>query len=487
MQNYYDILGLPLDATPEEIRDAYFSAARKYHPDVNPLVTSTEEFLRIQKAYEILSDPDKRAKYDGENGFIYNANDVLFEVKTSRTIIPQLDEPQLFYIFFELSCSNSVRKNESPSCHICLTLDHSTSMDGERMAMVKNSAIHLVEQMKPNDYLSIVSFSDRPELILPPGLIKDKNYVIGLIQSIQVGGSTEIFQGLRAGVDTLMTISDQTPSKVLVLLTDGHTYGDEEKSIELIRFAAEQGISFNAIGIGSEWNDRFLDNLSSISGGSTLFVTHPQQLVDFFDLRIQTIHNLYARNVQLVFEKDPTISISYAFRLSPNPGSLELSSPIMLGDMFFDQSLSVIFECLIHPLPANKLESRLIDGKIWMQHNSESITNRRIKVNIRCPIRPLITRETAPKEIVDAMAKLTLYRLQEKARQEVEGGELGQAKRHFHHLATHLLAQGKRELARTVLMEAEYLQENEHFSAEGEKRIKYGTRSLLGLPEPNER
>jgi len=82
------------------------------------------------------------------------------------------------------------------------------------------------------------------------------------------------------------------------------------------------------------------------------------------------------------------------------------------------------------------------------------------------------------------MSKLTLYRIQEKARQEVECGELQHAKRHLHHLATSCLAQGNRDLARAILMETEFIQENRHFSQEGDKRIKYGTRNLLLLPEP---
>src|ERR1700693_6470770 len=64
-QNYYEVLGLPRTATEEEIRKEYRNLARKYHPDVNPGNKSAEEkFKEINEAYEVLSDADKRRRYD---------------------------------------------------------------------------------------------------------------------------------------------------------------------------------------------------------------------------------------------------------------------------------------------------------------------------------------------------------------------------------------------------------------------------------------
>ena len=64
MVNYYSVLGISRDATKEDIKKAYHKCALKYHPDKNKQDNAEEMFKKVVEAYEVLSDPYKKQRYD---------------------------------------------------------------------------------------------------------------------------------------------------------------------------------------------------------------------------------------------------------------------------------------------------------------------------------------------------------------------------------------------------------------------------------------
>jgi Ca-activated chloride channel family protein len=128
----------------------------------------------------------------------------------------------------------------------------------------------------------------------------------------------------------------------------------------------------------------------------------------------------------------------------------------------------------------------ILNGKIRMEIPSNPVPAARIELDVQYPWNTYQATSRPPQPILQAMSKLSLYRLQEQAKLDLASGDTRKATLHLEYLATHLLSQGNRELATSVLLEADYIKRNHMYSKAGEKGIKYGTRSLFLLPSPEE-
>jgi Ca-activated chloride channel family protein len=479
-QDYYSLLGLLRNATAEEIRQSYFGAARRFHPDKNIAPGETEIFLGFQEAYEVLSNPKKRAEYDltlpPEKPPEFPLDHRLV---FSRPSLIHMEEPQLVYIILEVSPPESLQTPPAPSMNLCLVLDRSTSMQGGNMDVVKTTAIQIMRKIKSQDIFSVVAFSDRAETVIPASRNTDLSKLEARIQMLQPSGGTEIFSGLEMGYNEIIRNVDYARVNHIILITDGRTYGDEDKCLDLAHRAAEKGIGISGLGIGSEWNDNFLDALASSTGGSSMYVSRPQDIQKALMEKFTSLGMAYAEETRLEFTIPEGIELHYAFRLQPELGVLSFGSPMLLGPVLYATSLRLLMEFVVHPESVQHKTITLLDGKILVTLTDELFPTKPIPVRMTRLVTDELETVIPSSEIVDALSRLKLYRLQEQARLEVTAGEYDQASEHLHRLATHLLAQGERGLARTALLEAEHILHDKSFSQQGRKEIKYGTRALL--------
>jgi len=478
--DHYTILGVFRDASQDEIKRAYFEAAQKLHPDKNVAAGETELFLEIQQSYEILSNPKRRSLYDATLAPLIEENSVVkHDIFFSRTNLVKVSEPQLIYVLLDVSPRDQKESLPAPPLNICLVLDRSTSMQGEKMDMVKATAIQLLRSLRPVDVFSLVTFSDRAEVIVPAGLNVDNRKHEGRIQMIQASGATEIFNGLQAGITEIRRSLDPSRVNHIILLTDGQTYGDELACLQLAEEAAAQNIGITGMGIGHEWNDIFLDAIASKTGGSSAYIAKPKDIQRLLVEKFNALVSTYADEVLLEFKEQEDVKINYVFRLQPEGGSVEIESPMHLGPILRDAPLHILFEILVGPGALKQDVISLLNGSLKISITARSAPVPPIRLNLTREIESNPSPEPPPTRILSALSRLTLYRMQERARVAADAGQYSTAARHLQNLATHLLSQGESSLAKTALFEADNLEKMHAWSASGNKDIKYSTRALL--------
>lgn len=480
MPDYYALLGIFRDATQEEIKRAYFEAAQRLHPDKNEAPGETEIFLDVQQAYDTLSNSEKRTKYDKTlSPEEKTSSPILQRVFYSRESLVRLGETQLIYALLEWKARKNDDEVVSPPLNICLVLDNSTSMKGQNIEMVKAAAIHLIRSLRPQDILSVVTFSDRAEILIPASLQIEPRKMEIKIRMLTPSGGTEILQGLQAGLSEVRRNLSLERVNHIVLLTDGQTYGDEEEALALADEAESAGVGISGLGVGKDWNDEFLDKLAEKTGSSSRYIAEPQEIRSFLEEKFEQLAKVFAENVMLELQIPPKVELSYIFRLQPNAAHLTFEKKIQLGMILRDQPLGLLLEFQIHPDVVLKDEAELLSGTLKFEIPSQSSLSQPMRVRISRKVTEVASLEPPSPTLVHALANLNLYRMQETAQEEAALGKYNEASRRLQHLATHLLSHGERSMAKTVLLEAENLQKEQSFSEEGRKNMKYGTRALL--------
>lgn len=487
--NPYEFLGVPHSASSDDIKNAYRRIARRLHPDANPSnQAAVMHFQDVTSAYELLLDSARRRSYDSR---ISEPDTLQFFLRTtaSRATALVMPESQVFYVLVEITPDSTVNEtdlNRESRLNLTLVLDRSNSMSGTRLEKVKIATHQIIDRMGPNDILSVVSFNDFSEVVIPAGPVTDKAALKSRASMMVPGGGTEIFKGLQLGVELNRKHLGPRMVNHVVLLTDGNTYGDEEQCISLAREVAREGISISAMGLGQEWNDRFLDELSSTTGGSTAYITSANAVVKFLNERVRSLSNVFAERVQILAAVDPDIHIESAFRLAPNPQPVSINEGVLLmGSLQVGRPISVLLQLEVPPgqMPGARTIARFVAaGDVLANRIQRHQTVEELSLTFtQDPVQ-----EDPPSAILDAIAKLTLYRMQERAQQALDKGDVRTATRRLENLATRLMEMGELELAAQAQIEAQQVSYTHSLSDAGRKTLKYQTRSLLiGALEEN--
>lgn len=476
----YSRLGVARSATAEEIKAAYRLAARRFHPDVNANSGASEEFKLIAEAYSVLGDAARRVQYDAsarsKTGILLG-NRFVF----SRDILPQISEPQVWYALAEITPGLNTTLPDPP-VNLCIVVDRSTSMQGARLEQVKASVLNVIDSLRENDSFSVIAFSDKADVVVSAQRgVADRAVAKAKVSTISASGGTEILHGLLRGL--LELHQNLSPGSVnhLILLTDGRTYGDEDDCILLATLAATDGISISGLGIGEEWNDRFLDELTGRTGGVAAYVSAPAQLKSFIQDRVRGLGNTYAERLCLQVTLDANVTLESAFKLAPDVGPVPVTEqPLRLGSLPKQGLTSVLLKFRLPPLPEGQHPvarlSFFADVVSMSRQGDRNTTDLLVRVTRDPP------QTSPPTAVMEALSKLSQYKLQERAWQEADSGDVVAAAQRLQTLSTRLLAGGQTDLAKVALSEARRLENTHILSEEAKKQLKYGTRALMLAP-----
>lgn len=402
----------------------------------------------------------------------------LIELSTTwgRAPLPA-NAPQLGYVLLEAQVASQGHQSHAPVT-FCMVLDRSGSMDGPKIQHLKQAVIDMIADLQADDQVAIIVFDETAQIVIPLQPAGDKVALNNRVEAIRVQGGTAMSSGLEIAANELQRAAANVQ---LLLLTDGQTWGDEDRCRQLADQLAQQGVRITALGLGDEWNQGLLDDLAQATGGTSDYVARPQDLVPSFRRVAETAHSTVARNARLLVRLADGVQPRAVYRVTPQIANLgytpvtDRDVNIHLGDIATSSGASVLLELALPALDAGEQLMAQVDLSFEL---SQDGTSQQYQSDMLLPVTGDANAVQVVPRVMNIVEKVTAFKLQTRALDEAAAGNLVGATQTLRATATRLLNLGEDDLAGTMERAADALAQGEEPSAADQKEMTYSTRRL---------
>ncbi len=408
--------------------------------------------------------------------------EVSLQVSLNRSQFQALPEPQKLYCLMHVTPTGQGTQAQMP-VNLGLTLDRSGSMAGAKIHSLREAVKLVLMRLSPQDFVSVILFDDNVDTLVPCQPVGDLAKMQAMIDRISDRGGTTLSKGMQRGMDEMRR--GLAPDRVsrMLLLTDGETYGDEEQCRQLAAECGQHGIAISALGLGEEWNMALLEAIAQASGGAVDHLETPDKIVSEFQHALRAMQSTVVRNAQLTLRLATGVTPTAAWRVLPDISRLaqrtlsDRDVQVTLGDLERGKGQSLLVELLLQPKQAGSYRIAQVD--VSYDIPIATLVGEHTRSDV------LLTLVGDPGQVgafdatvMNLVEKVSVFKLQTRALEEAQAGNVALATQQLRTAATRLLNLGEVELAQAAQQEADNLQQQGQMSAGGTKKLQYGTRKL---------
>ncbi|MDQ3931158.1 MAG: VWA domain-containing protein [Chloroflexota bacterium] len=422
------------------------------------------------------------------------AGELNIQSTLSRSSIPVMNVEQLVYCLLELRPSEAGGQATLP-LNLCLVLDHSGSMNGSKIENLRDATMLVIDMLQPQDYISVIFFNNRYEVAFPSQQLSDqarRDALKSRVARLTADGGTNMAPAMEAGLIELrkqMAVAgggyQGAQVNRLELLTDGITE-KEKRCLEQAKQAAQIGVPITALGIGKDWNDKLMQEIGTSSGGDSDYISSADQIRGHFARAVQQMQSVALQRVSMRVQPALGTEIRSIFRVHPLISRLapdhlaDRVSLAALGDLERGHGQTLLLEFVVPSRPAGAYRIAQIQVQYDVPQSNLMGQQAQVDVLLTYSHDPATVPQPDPR-IMNIVEKVSAFKLQTRALEDVEAGNIRAATQKLQGALTHLLNQGDTELAATVQQELANLEKGRVLSPEGRKTIRFESGKTVKL------
>ncbi len=364
------------------------------------------------------------------------AEQLSFEALPSRQYVLSSAENFVLYVLLEAIAQGAASgQGGRLPLNLGVVLDRSGSMyDERRLEFVIEAVKFLIDNLTPEDKVTIVAFADQARIIASPETMRDKagaKHAIDDIDLLEIGGGTQMALGMRMAIDEVKKNLTANRLNRVLILTDGQTY-EETACIDLANQNRDQ-MSFSAMGVGVEFNEKLLMRIAQDSHGKYHFIGDPSEIPGIFDDELQGLRAITLRNGRIDLTLSQGVQIREAFRASPEIYALgtplvgdERNISYEIGDLEAGVPGSVLLTLVLPPRRPGPVRIGQASFHYEVPGAGERSVNTDVTVEYTLD-RTLTSRVNG--RVMNLVDQVSIAKLQARAEEELKAGNVDRATR----------------------------------------------------------
>jgi len=417
------------------------------------------------------------------------SGEVNLTVSLNKDNVPVTGQLQLIYALLEIM-PTEVMANVQMPLNFSLVLDTSGSMSGEKIQRLKDAVKYVIDQLGDDDIISIIRFSSGASTLIGSQRVRtsDKQSLKRKVDQLDASGGTNMAPAMRTGLAEIQKEWSENRINRMVLLTDGQTEGESD-CLKMADEAGRKRIPVIALGIGTDWNEKLLQDIGTRSGGQADYIAKPQEIGQFFQSTVQAMQAAVVQNAVLTLRLVAGVTPRKVWRVVPIIADLGYSPisdraiTVPLGELEKGQGQALLVELMLTGRQAGNY--RIAQAEVAYDVPLLRLTQEKVRADIMLgfTLDPALAQRVNPR-VMNIVEKVTAFKLQTRALQEAELGNVAGATQKLRAAATILLSQGEADLARTAQQEADRLEKQGQMTAEGKKTIQFKGSKTVRLDQP---
>jgi Ca-activated chloride channel family protein len=261
---------------------------------------------------------------------------------------------QHFYLYLEIEGQTAPSSNQRIPLNLSLVMDRSGSMVGEKIDFAKKAACFVIKNLGPRDCASVVQYDDVVEVVSPSARVSDKETLLQRIESISARNMTNLSGGMLAGYEQLaLTKAEGMVNRVLLLsdglANQGITQPEQLQQIAQDKFR-ELGLALSTFGVGADFDEKLMTNLSEYGGGNYYFIDSPDKIPAIFAKELEGLLAVVAQQVTLELDLPADFQCEQVFGY---PAEIQGQSVrIRFNDVFSNEKKAVLVKLNARQAPA---------------------------------------------------------------------------------------------------------------------------------------